>query len=379
MKQQPHELVTEVLENHIWIGLGVWREAFVVPFITGTVPAWSDACFSPIQWDSPPKCDGDQGWQVVCSAATDAEGWIYGTAFDHLQYERPGGRASKRVNDRVRSRLWRRVQQQQDYVAPQQQQQHQHQQQAQPRLSNPSTARQLGQSAAAAAGHMSSIGNALKLLATLPLFDPITGVSLQANTQALMSLAGFDASDVLLTAWDNDTFRPCHYVAVDRARQCLVLGVRGSLEVGDLETDITAAPLAFEFQGVAGWVHEGLLAAAAFVVANTVDALAEGSARHPGWPLVVAGHSLGGGVAALVTLLLQQPGAAPRSCSGVRCVCIGPAAVLSEELCAMCEQYITTVVVGADVIPRLSTYSVESLLLDLVNASISRRAAASSG
>jgi hypothetical protein len=36
-------------------------------------------------------------------------------------------------------------------------------------------------------------------------------------------------------------------------------------------------------------VHEGLLAAAAFVVANTVDALAEGSARHPGWPLVVAG------------------------------------------------------------------------------------------
>ena len=107
-----------------------------MPFITGTVPAWSDACFSPIQWDTPPKCDGDQGWQVVCSAATDAEGWIYGTAFDqgwcivrspatdadgwvygtafdHLREDRPGGRASKRVNDRVRSRLWRRVQQQQ--------------------------------------------------------------------------------------------------------------------------------------------------------------------------------------------------------------------------------------------------------------------------
>jgi hypothetical protein len=57
------------------------------------------------------------------------------------------------------------------------------------------------------------------------------GVSLQANTQALMSLAGFDASDVLLTAWDNDTFRPCHYVAVDRARQCLV-GAEGSGVLG---------------------------------------------------------------------------------------------------------------------------------------------------
>lgn len=33
------------------------------------------------------------------------------------------------------------------------------------------------------------------------------GVSLQANTQALMSLAGFGPDDVLLTAWNNDTFR----------------------------------------------------------------------------------------------------------------------------------------------------------------------------
>lgn len=65
------------------------------------------------------------------------------------------------------------------------------------------------------------------------------------------------------------------------------------------------------------------------------------------------GHSLGGGVAALVTLLLQQPGAAPRGISGVRCVCIGPAAVLSQELCSLCEQYVTSVVVGADAIPRL--------------------------
>jgi hypothetical protein len=35
----------------------------------------------------------------------------------------------------------------------------------------------------AAAGHMSSIGNALKLLATLPLFDPITG-GLEHQTHA---------------------------------------------------------------------------------------------------------------------------------------------------------------------------------------------------
>lgn len=87
------------------------REAFVVPFIPSTVPGWSDACFEPVEWpgSGQPHSDGDQGWCIVRSPATDADGWVYGTAFDHLREDRPGGRASKRTNDRVRSRLWRRV------------------------------------------------------------------------------------------------------------------------------------------------------------------------------------------------------------------------------------------------------------------------------
>lgn len=91
------------------------REAFVVPFIPGTVPGWSDACFSAVEWPraggsnaTPPRAEGGQGWCVARSAATDGDGWVYGTAFDHLREDRPGGRASKRANDRVRSRLWLR-------------------------------------------------------------------------------------------------------------------------------------------------------------------------------------------------------------------------------------------------------------------------------
>jgi hypothetical protein len=105
------------------IPLSCRREAFVVPFIPGTVPAWSDACFEPVEWpnSSQPRSDGDQGWHIIRSPATDADGWVYGTAFDHLREDRPGGRASKRANDRVRSRLWRRV----AWEQPTQQQQQQ--------------------------------------------------------------------------------------------------------------------------------------------------------------------------------------------------------------------------------------------------------------
>ena len=32
-----------------------------------------------------PSIDGEHGWFVVRTEHTDAEGWLYGTAFDHLE------------------------------------------------------------------------------------------------------------------------------------------------------------------------------------------------------------------------------------------------------------------------------------------------------
>ncbi len=84
-----------------------------MPFFPSSMPGWSDALGNPIDWDSPPKHDGDDGWYVVTSHATDADGWMYGTNFERLQYDRPGGRASKRAGDSIRSRLWRRAPSQQ--------------------------------------------------------------------------------------------------------------------------------------------------------------------------------------------------------------------------------------------------------------------------
>jgi alpha-beta hydrolase superfamily lysophospholipase len=60
---------------------------------------------------------------------------------------------------------------------------------------------------------------------------------------------------------------------------------------------------------VVGHVHQGLLSAAQYVYANTLPALQRAAADYPGWPLFVTGHSLGGGVAALVTCMLKHSGA----------------------------------------------------------------------
>ena len=46
--------------------------------------------------------------------------------------------------------------------------------------------------------------------------------------------------------------------------------------------------------GVAGSVHEGLMGAATFVHCNTAQALERAGREHPGLPLLITGHSMGG-------------------------------------------------------------------------------------
>jgi len=45
---------------------------------------------------------------------------------------------------------------------------------------------------------------------------------------------------------------------------------------------------------VIGKVHEGMMSAATFVHCNSAAALESVAHTHPGWPLVVTGHSMGG-------------------------------------------------------------------------------------
>lgn len=59
-----------------------------------------------------------------------------------------------------------------------------------------------------------------------PSFDAVGGVSVEANNEAVGALAGIDLDDILMAQWRNSTYRPCHYVAIDRANQCVVVSIR---------------------------------------------------------------------------------------------------------------------------------------------------------
>ncbi|GFR52636.1 hypothetical protein Agub_g15227, partial [Astrephomene gubernaculifera] len=226
---------------------------------------------------------------------------------------------------------------------------------------------------AMAAGHLTSLTKLLTMFGSSAHFNPITGASAEANLEAIHLFTGIPVEDVVMAEWRSSVFRPCHYLAVDRRRRRLVLAVRGSLELADIATDLTARPVEFDFGcGLTGWVHQGLMSAASYVQLNTAAALRAAAERFPGWPLLVTGHSLGAGVAALLTLLLRQPGrpmSAPPAIPVVHCLAIAPPAVLSARLAEAARGYCVSVVNAGDFVARLSCYSVDRALLELVQAS----------
>jgi len=220
-------------------------------------------------------------------------------------------------------------------------------------------------------GYLSSMNSAV-FMGTLKTiqFDVVGGASADAHNKALLLETHLKESDLLLSEWKSSVCRPCHYVAVDPSRETIIIGVRGSIQPSDVLTDTMAGSLEVSFAGVTGKVHEGMFAAATFVHCNTAGVLKRAVEEHPGWPVIVTGHSLGGGVAAVLAMLLREPEGCPPAVAGrVSCVALGCPAVMTTNLADACRSYVTSLVLRHDFVARLSAASVDLLMQELVNAS----------
>ncbi|KAJ2566653.1 hypothetical protein IW140_004841 [Coemansia sp. RSA 1813] len=109
-----------------------------------------------------------------------------------------------------------------------------------------------------------------------------------------------------------------HYIAVDHATRSVVLACRGTLGISDLFIDMIceyetiripghqdAARNSGEFRVHSGMWHSALLLADSS--SEVFKEVAEALRLYPEYGLVLTGHSLGGGVASLVTLLWSMP------------------------------------------------------------------------
>jgi hypothetical protein len=163
----------------------------------------------------------------------------------------------------------------------------------------------------------------------------------------------------------NMLYAPGYLVAVDHDTACVVIAIRGTSSITDALTDLVCEAAPIQLGAHDGMAHGGMLRAANRLDAE-LSALAEdglsqlrsaGSTVTP--RVVLCGHSLGAGVAALLAALWRDRG----HLHGIdlKCVAYACPQVLDAELAIAQSAHTTSLVVGADLVPRFSLATSQDL------------------
>ncbi|KAI9012575.1 hypothetical protein CLU79DRAFT_798188 [Phycomyces nitens] len=237
------------------------------------------------------------------------------------------------------------------------------------------------------------------------------------NHHAFAHHTGVPIQDILLSSYTDASLLSSmhhpsmhalvHYVAVDHQAKSIVLTCRGTLGLSDILTDLTCGYVDFDLPTdqpdappVHYRAHGGMLDAAQRLAARekgrVFQTIRQGLQRYPDYGLVLCGHSLGGGVVGLLSVIwserrehavarLQRSGEMIEMEPGfatdpvpfvtspfsglpagrpIHCYTYGPPCCMSLELSEYCGQgLVTSVVHGYDFVSGLSI----GLLKDLKN------------
>nr|XP_022316925.1 sn1-specific diacylglycerol lipase beta-like isoform X2 [Crassostrea virginica] len=179
----------------------------------------------------------------------------------------------------------------------------------------------------------------------------------QCHTAAIRRQTRIRDTDLLYVSFHNKIFQIPFYVAIDRAQKTVVVSVRGTLSLKDAVTDMSAESDPLEMiQDAKG--HRGILQAAKYIKEQLLGKgiLEAAFQQAQGAGLVICGHSLGAGAAAFLALLLKS------EFPDVRCFAFSPpGGLMSYNASVYCRDFICSVILGKDFIPRLGLVSMEDL------------------
>lgn len=185
---------------------------------------------------------------------------------------------------------------------------------------------------------------------------------------------GLELDDIVLSSFSDSAVNDSagiplvHFVALDHETKAVVLTIRGTLGIEDILTDLTCDYEAMTWQGEQWKAHGGMLRCAQILkrqtsrVFTTIKQALE--TWGPEYGLIICGHSLGGGVGAILGILLSEQNEQGLFVTAqgsnlpvgrrVHCFAYGPPGLICEDLRRETRSLITTVVYGLDIVPCLS-------------------------
>lgn len=191
--------------------------------------------------------------------------------------------------------------------------------------------------------------------------------SYQKDAAGLARVSMIQECNVVKFEDTSNVMRPGYYIAIDSRHKLVVLCIRGTHTVHDIVTDLASnSTSASTLDGES--VHYGSAEAARWFMEHELSTLRTCLKEHKGYELRLVGHSLGGSTAALLALMLKRRGREELgiSPSSIRAVTIASPPCVSKKLASECGDYITTLVLQDDVIPRMNTAALTRLRNEIV-------------
>ncbi len=182
------------------------------------------------------------------------------------------------------------------------------------------------------------------------------------NTAALRAmLPHLDGDSLVHVSFRNKMAEVPFFVAVDHGRRKIVVSIRGTLSLEDTLTDLCAKPetMGGYHEQLSGYVvHSGMFRAARYVYdeLHNKNILNKALSYFDDYGLVVTGHSLGAGTAVILAFMLRQ------THHSTKCYAFSPpGGLLNEAAARESENFTLSVVVGKDLVARLSLHAIARL------------------